>query len=455
MEVTAPLLTHNYLITVQQHNVIRDITSSLSRADYKLFCYILVTTLIRFRQIQENSRGWIKLPKRFIQDKFRTADPSRLQILDLIQIDRRYVPDQHSRKYRLSPWVLDAFIEAGQQETEKSRRVSLVTGKLVRASPAIVRPQPQNSSLVNEAIARLDTCFFDRVATLKHLETLRQNYKEDPSPTNRFRYYNDWLVFDAIDQRATPTNEASLFSYGPTYTMQATGRIGTAAQSASRAMKQAMYGSIPNLHNYDLSSSQMVLCHHEMKRHGIFCNWIETYMTEPGKRDELARYVGVSVDTWKKCLYAVLMTGHLPTHTNYKESPVIETLEKVTTSDTIDVTLQRLREALAPLVVDLKSWHKIIKKECSETGYLTNALGITRSKESFEKTAGMIAHILQGLEAYFIHTLTILADRYDFQPIVNEHDGLITIGAIPNEAMKEAQEAKGLRCLELREKAFY
>ncbi len=67
----------------------------------------------------------------------------------------------------------------------------------------------------------------------------------------------------------------------------------------------------------------------------------------------------------------------------------------------------------------------------------------------------MVAHLLQGMEAYFIHTLTLLADKYGFEPLGNEHDGIISLGRIPDAAIQTARELTGLYCLELREKPFY
>ena len=65
--------------------------------------------------------------------------------------------------------------------------------------------------------------------------------------------------------------------------------------------------------------------------------------------------------------------------------------------------------------------------------------GLIRPITDFNGTAGMVAHILQGMEACFIHTLTLLADTYGFVPLVNEHDGLITLGKIQDEAKQAAR----------------
>jgi hypothetical protein len=237
--------------------------------------------------------------------------------------------------------------------------------------------------------------------------------------------------------------------------MQATGRIGTPLQSISRAMKRAAYGSIDGLHNYDLSSSQMALLLQQFELYRIPCPWLEDYINDPAKRDDYARRVGVSVDTWKTCLYSILMTGHVPTNTKWQDSPVVEALEAEIADPTeLVATLGRLRNVLKPLTKSLKLWHKIIESQAKREGKVSNMFGIERPASDFEKTAAMVAHILQGSEAYFIHLLTVLSWKYGFEPIGNEHDGIITLGKISDKAIQETQRLTGLHCLELREKPF-
>ncbi|MGE0200709.1 MAG: hypothetical protein AB7P76_07055 [Candidatus Melainabacteria bacterium] len=402
------------------------------------------------------------IPKRFIQDKFRNASPARLARHGLIDIDRKYVPGKRPRRYRLRDWVLDGFIEASIAAQDTSPRlVSILTGKPLRASQKAPEAAESSSGdptppdLIQRAMGMFTACTVDRPAIVERLNRLRAVYQDNPTPKNRFRYLNDWFIWDTLNKLAEPTDTPGIVRFTPRYTMQATGRIGTPLQNASRAMKQAAYAAIPNVHNYDLASSQMALCLHEMTRHGIDCPWIRTYLDEPGTRAALAEQVGVSDATWKECLYSVLMTAHLPTNTVWKGSPVVEALaEEITDSAALKETLARLREVLKPLVPPLKKWHKQVESEGRAAGCIVNRLGISRPVESFDKTSAMVAHILQGSEAYFIHTLTVLAERYGYTPLGNEHDGLLTIGPIPDAAIQQAQRLTGLDCLELREKPF-
>ncbi len=325
----------------------------------------------------ENGNGWLPIPKRFIQDKFRNSDPSTLNRIGLIDIDRSYAAGKRPRKYRLKAWVIDGYIEASHPAANEQGFVSIVTGKPIPPQPATTPPDPSNPPLVQAAIARLGVCYFDRPAVLEHLARLRAAHQQTPTTRNRFRYLNDWFIMDTIDKEAQPTDTPGIYRFAPTYTMQATGRIGTPLQSASRAMKAAAYGSLKGVYNYDLTSSQMALTMRELERHNIPCPWLTEYLNDPNKRPELARFVGVSIACWKEMLYAVLMTGHIPTNTKWG-SPVTDTLAAELENPTEEAAaLKRLRTVLRPLVRSLRSWHGIIETEAQASGTVTNILGLT------------------------------------------------------------------------------
>ena len=419
----------------------------------------------QYRKLHENASGWVRIPRRSIHAKFRNAAPSRLEVLGLIDISRHYTPGKQSRGYRVNSWVLEGFIEAESLDdsSRNEPQVSIINGKPLKtptnAAVTIAKDSVETNELpqlVEQAIHAIHTCYFNRPAVIVHLKRLRASYRADPTISNRFRYLNDRFVYDAINQYAEPVDGTpDIYHFTPSYRMQATGRIGTPLQNASRSMKQAAYTSIPNLHNYDLASSQMALCLHEFERHGIECPWLETYLRNTGMRDEHAQYVAVSIDTWKKCLYTLLMTGYLPTNIKWQGSPIVEALAvEHPQPEALKGALSRFREVAKPLTRALNAWQKQIKATANESGKLINMLGIQRPIASFTKSAEMVAHVLQGMEAYFIHTLTTLSTRYGFEVIGNEHDGLITLNKIPEEAIRETQRLTGLHCLELREKPF-
>lgn len=89
---------------------------------------------------------------------------------------------------------------------------------------------------------------------------------------------------------------------------------------------------------------------------------------------------------------------------------------------------------------------------------MRNHCGITFCKYDYEggheARSKAMAWYLQGLEAACVHALTVLSEEYDYEVMANEHDGLITIGTIPEEAQERARKASGSRRAELTDKRF-
>ena len=61
---------------------------------------------------------------------------------------------------------------------------------------------------------------------------------------------------------------------------------------------------------------------------------------------------------------------------------------------------------------------------------------------------------MQGQEAAFIHRLTTILPDYDVVPISNEHDGIVTLGMVPTEAIERAREAEDMPYAKLEIKDF-
>ena len=89
--------------------------------------------------------------------------------------------------------------------------------------------------------------------------------------------------------------------------------------------------------------------------------------------------------------------------------------------------------------------------------YVKNATGMTLCVDDMKPRklgSTLAAFILQGREARYIHELTLLSERYGFRVIGNEHDGIVTVGEVPDEAAREAAEASGMAFAVLVQKSF-
>lgn len=89
---------------------------------------------------------------------------------------------------------------------------------------------------------------------------------------------------------------------------------------------------------------------------------------------------------------------------------------------------------------------------------MRNHCGITFCKYDYDgghqARSKAMAWYLQGLEAAYVHAITILSEEYDYEVMANEHDGCITIGTVPDEAKRRGQKISGFRSAILTDKRF-
>lgn len=74
--------------------------------------------------------------------------------------------------------------------------------------------------------------------------------------------------------------------------------------------------------------------------------------------------------------------------------------------------------------------------------------------DRYNQKAGFATSRLQGREAAYIHALTLIQDDFDYEVLRNEHDGLVVVGTIPDEAREMARRISGFHRANLEEKPF-
>ena len=72
----------------------------------------------------------------------------------------------------------------------------------------------------------------------------------------------------------------------------------------------------------------------------------------------------------------------------------------------------------------------------------------------YKQKAAYATSRLQGLEAAYIHALTILSYEYDYEVLRNEHDGAVVLGEISDDARRKARDISGFYRARLEEKPF-
>lgn len=430
--------------------------------------------LIERRIIDEEGRTYSK--ERGLSNEFRLTEPT----LELILLSYPLTVDD---------FMITSMYEVITNKKTKERIKNVITDKTGHPIPKL---------LVN-AMKSIKPCPYNVKAVVDHLSNLRdENYNA---------YLNDSTCHNNIMQQIVEKLNDESVTYQAHYKPQSTGRLselGGGLMSCSREMKLAAVKDVPNVHNYDLESSQVLLLVQFLEAANINCAWLKEYLTR--NKQEYADRVGISKDCWKQVLLTLIMGGHLPDKVNtnkLKQSQIDDIQEQVSfnikllnlvkqiSNESINIyllkefkgdfkateaALVKLRLVVQDLNNSLTTWHNwllevhiplvsIINRHGQS---LTNKSGMSFDLEPYkekglwtkdkklisELKSKVAAFLLQGAEAAFIHTLTYLSNNYEFDCINNQHDGLLTISTIPLESIELAIQQSGLKYAKLIEKSI-
>lgn len=302
----------------------------------------------------------------------------------------------------------------------------------------------------------------------------------------RARWRNDALCLAWIESRGlTRTDVPGVYTYPHAWDMQSGGRIqpvkSGGAQSLSRAGKAACYAGVADVLNYDLRSSQPRILKAELDALGIECEWLAAYLADDAKRVYAAR-VGCSVDAWKAAFMAAIMGGDAGVPKAFEVKPVTRFVrgEEVTTwkpvceamkvltrelgEDGARAVWPKLRGELDELLRAIGRWHRYLKAWADENAtdgrggrYVTNAVGARLNVSALsarERPRKVAAHLLQGREALFVHSLAVQGDANGFRVVSHEHDGVVALGTIPEAAIQQARDTAAMPYAEFVLKPF-
>ena len=308
----------------------------------------------------------------------------------------------------------------------------------------------------------------------------------------RGRWLTAMLSFEAIKgQKPTPAESGALWSYKAAYAPSTTGRITErlgGAQNFPRELKAASIEGVEDVRNYDGESMHDTMLQIDFATLGVDAlnaegeDYFARFQSYEGDvKQAAADYVGCTRETFKCIHHALKMQGAAqgPIPKNGKDGKAgwivpdifayLQDDEKVSGAKE---ALKRFRTLTEPLREALREWRKKIEARAwgeaspNQHGeYWKNAVGMTfplhewldpeakGEKLTSKGRRKLAAHVLQGMEAYFIHTLAaILKETEGVKVIANEHDGLITIGEIPQTAIDEAKQRTGYDGLKFKEK---
>jgi hypothetical protein len=359
----------------------------------------------------------------------------------------------------------DGFVDALTGERRKGRRPrnqSHGTGRNALPEPMLAAMKALQRGLVNVE------------AFQAHLDALWAEMKRCEQGTAEWRraagaLQNDLYAWNAIRERGlTPTDLPHIHVYDLAYRVAGTGRFIGPAQSVSRRGKAAMYSGIEGVRNYDLKASQPRILADELRRARIACPWLDEYLADPEAKTRYAAIVGLSQATWKVSLLSAMFGGLRGGYLIGDGRGVSEAIEAVRAEkgegESGRATWARVRAELGPLATASAQLARHLSATLPETAtkgggaYVVNAVGAklyTRGVKATKKGAGcLLAHVLQGREARYIHALCALSERYGFAVLSHEHDGLVTKGDVPPDAMAEAARVAEMGDAELVVKPF-
>lgn len=443
----------NYKVSKTTYTFIHNILTGLSENEKTFFLHLLCSHLIRLsageEQIVEgyDSLG-LSLPSITIKAEFDAPFPNVPLMAKKLIVGSEFM-DGHCRYYLIEPTLFQKILDHLEDQAtapDGSPAVNLFDGKaynIGHAFPYPPDPKRPHSTLMRHAARVLHAvdCPVNVGAIQKHLAGLRS--------AADVAYDNDRLCAQTIFAGLRTSGGVSY--YTPSYGPQDPGRIGEnggGLQSCTKRMKEAAFDGMTNIYNYDLKSSHAYVLLQELKLADIDGSWVEDHV---GVFEEKAAQLGLSKGTYKKCFFSTI-NGASHVWKTAKEQPgaIQELLLKKFEGEEAKAKFGTVVAELKPLKGIVEKWRKwLLSPECphrrttQREDYILNAAGQWLHTSDNELERKVNAHILQGQEAAYIHHLTILSEKYDFVPISNQHDGLITLGEVPEEAKQAAGKLSG------------
>ena len=403
---------------------------------------------------------------------------------DLIEADPDYVPpnedgeDGRTRCFRIPQPVLNRWAGLG----DGSRRWWLHTEKPERTSP----PAPMSTDLSDEnnhrypdLIDRALRVWVDTIQPIRLVPIKEAIVSLDEKNTKTARAQKSGLQLQLRTiNRQTQKVEGGVAHVRCAYTPTFAGRIvfkNGGPQGMLGAVKARAY-DIKGLTNYDIRS-----CHttglkqvaDKLADVGVQID-VSPWEEYPGKY-AVAEQTGLPVILVKTAEHAVKYGAVLPSSVEQVKKFYVDDdndPDDVSNWPSVAQAAERyaadVDAALSTLHDVFSDMRRVVKKiadallndyydATQRGGYMHNPCGVSFNPRDFEegheRRSKVMAWMLQGLEAAFIHSLTLLSvESDDFNAVANEHDGLIAEGTVPQEAVEVARLMSGFYRAELVEK---
>ena len=472
-----------------------ELLKDYDKSTKQLFIHVLFGTLYTIKREEE---GWVPVCSDLMKKEWGRLKPDwrKLKEANLIEVKTFGEDNQDyskirglSREFRVNLGIAQNIASKFPDTTEEfvncdyHNLMTTYKMKEFKRHKFTVGQDSKNTipDLIKNSMLAIEKCIVNDVLTLDHLEDLYIDaIWAGNTSTENYRYLNNKHCYDTLRQTDIKILEGGLIEYHPSYKVQMSGRIseiGGGMQSCTREMKKVAFSNIPGLKNYDLKSSQVYGLIQWFEFAHIDSSWLHTYLSK--SKSDYANYVGVSIDCWKSCFLSLVMNAYLPNEV-HKEmcsediSILNYLLQEAKGNEELALNYYfKFYEVVQPLLKSLDKWKDWLIKEYipmtaitrHDKQYLANRTGMTLCITEFKTDKGkwknlvrfkrkLCAFLLQGGEASFIHHLTVVSKQYNYTCLNNQHDGLIVIGKIPQEAIDFAKKESGLKYAILEEKPF-
>jgi hypothetical protein len=321
----------------------------------------------------------------------------------------------------------------------------------------------------------------------KRLQAARKQLNEAKTQKENIegRYHALLSGYETIVRQADDVDDDGVIYMQNAYEVQdISGRVSFrkgGPQGLPSALKAFSY-SMENVYNYDIKSSQttglrQLASDLQDIGYDVDTDALDDYMAKGGK-DWVTRNYDLPRDLVKRVEHAIKFGGKIPDSMDdaYAKKgtrwgmPAIASHVEDFFGERVEQNraLSDLQEIFGPqsqMIEDLAEglltayWDEHSFSGGRGKGrIMTNHCGITFCKYDYEgghkARSKAMAWYLQGLEAAYVHAITILSEEYDYEVMANEHDGCITIGTIPQEAKNRAQNLSGFDKAILTDKRF-
>lgn len=384
-----------------------------------------------------------------------------------------------SREFRLKPKIISLFLAAYEEVDEDTKWVYARDGKEVKKrytnhKETLRDSEVQPSNIVEKGVAAIKKCEWNRKAVANHIADLKSKVEQATTEKERItaqaRYICDLTIYTHL-LRDSDQIDDTFSVYKPMFNTQMSGRVtelGVGLQGCTREMKKAAFYGIKDIHNYDLKSSQLYILKMLFEEAGISTVEIVKLLKED--KNERAAALGLPVDVAKSCVISLLMGASLAPLSSISSKTTSSIYEAIFASaSNPELSYNKFFNRYKGIKKDIDKWHAYLVNNALKTmnrkKYITNSSNTKFLVGDYLDKSGKLinvnelerrlaAYFLQGQEATFIHILASLSSKYGFEVYSNQHDGLVTKGVIPEEAVREAKALSGFRYAALVEKAF-